>query len=95
VTLGDIVTQLNERKQRATYAAVAEHLDGRPRPRWLMKGIERCRRYSWVVARRTGWPTGYAERQIHPDCLSQIRDGSPKVIDNADELKRWLRARSG
>jgi hypothetical protein len=93
VRLDDIVAKLNERKQRATYGAVAGVVGGWPR--WLMKGRARCPRYSWVVAKRTGSPTGYAEGQIDPDCLSQICDDSPKVIDGADELKKWLRARSG
>jgi hypothetical protein len=91
--LDEIVAQLGKRKQRATYGAVAGLVGGAPIG--VMNGRARCPQYSWVVAKRTGSPTGYAERQIDPDCLSQIREGSPKVIDNADELKRWLLARSG
>jgi len=92
--LDDIVVQLNKRKQRATYGAVAKLVGGWPR--WPMKGRARCPRYSWVVAKKTGSPTGYAQSQIDPDCRSQIVDQGPRnVIKDGDSLKRWLRARAG
>jgi hypothetical protein len=93
VTLEDIVTQLNERKQRGTYGAVAKLIAAWPR--WLMKGIERSPKYSGVVAKRTGSPTGYAEWQIDPDRPSQIRDDPHDVIKNGDILKGWLEHRTG
>jgi hypothetical protein len=93
LTLEDIVTQLDERKQRATYGAVVELVDACPR--WLMKGRARCPRYSWVVAKKSGSPTGYAEWQIHPDCLGQIRQRLRNVIKDGDSLKRWLEPRAG
>ncbi|GEM_PF-320232 len=86
--LDDIVAQLNKRKQRATYGAVAGVVGGWPR--WLMKGRARCPCYSWVVAKHTGSPTGYAESQIDPDCRSQIDRGLPKVIEDAASLRAWL-----
>ena len=93
--LDDIVAQLNERRQRATYGAVAALVG--VRPRWLMRGREdmKCHAYWWVVAKKTGSPTGYAECQIHPECLSQIRRRLRNIIEDGDSLKRWLQPRAG
>ena len=69
--LDDIVSKLDERKQRATYGAVAGILG--VIPRWLMAGRQRNPKYSWVVVAtgpQRGWPTGYRNDQIHPDCLT-------------------------
>lgn len=89
--LDEIVTKLNKRKQRATYGAVAGIL--RVLPRGLMIGRGRQARYSWVVAKtgsRRGWPTGYRNEEIDPDCLRQIRDHLNNIIEDSEELKRWL-----
>jgi hypothetical protein len=91
--LDEIVTKLNERKQRATYGAVAGVL--RVLPRGLMVGRSRQPKYSWVVAgsgSHRGWPTGYVNEQIHPDCLRQIRDHLENIIADSEELERWLRS---
>lgn len=89
--LDAIVNQLDARKQRATYDAVAGLVGGLPRG--LMAGRPKNRKDSWVVAKtgsRRGSPTGYTEDQIHPDCLRQIREGLENVIDDPEELRRWL-----
>jgi hypothetical protein len=91
VDLDDIVTKLNERKQRATYGAVAGILG--VLPRGLMAGRQRNHKYSWVVAAtrsRRGWPTGYTDELIHPDCLRQIRDRLDNLIEDSASLRRWL-----
>jgi hypothetical protein len=91
--LDEIVAKLNERKQRATYGAVARILG--VLPRGLMVGRSRRPRYSWVVAgsgSRRGWPTGYTKEQIDPDCLRQILEHLDNIIDDPEELKRWLRS---
>jgi hypothetical protein len=91
VNLDDIVTRLNERKQRATYGAVAGILG--VLPRGVMGGRQKNHKYSWVVAATgswRGWPTGYTNEQIHPDCLRQIRDHLDNLIENSAELRRWL-----
>ena len=88
VDLDDIVTKLNERKQRATYGAVAGIVGGLPRG--LMAGRQRNHKYSWVVAKQGSRPTGYTNEQIHPDCLRQIRDGLDNVIEDSARLRRWL-----
>jgi hypothetical protein len=89
--LDDIVTQLDERKQRATYGAVAGILG--VVARGLMAGRQRNHKYSWVVAATgsgRGSPTGYADEQIHPDCLRQIRARLDNLIEESERLKAWL-----
>jgi hypothetical protein len=91
VNLEEIVTQLNARKQRATYQAVAGLVGVAPTR--LMAGHPKDRKLSWVVAaagKRPGAPTGYEDKQIHPECLRQIRAGSGAVIKDASTLRRWL-----
>jgi hypothetical protein len=58
-----------------------------------MTGRQRNHKYSWVVAATgtlRGWPTGYTNDQIHPECLSQIRQRLDNVIEDQEELRRWL-----
>ena len=62
--LEDIVDRLDRHHQRATHGAVAAHL-GRV-ARSLMQGKVPSRRYSWIVAKKTGEPTGYPPEQVHP-----------------------------
>jgi hypothetical protein len=94
LSLEGIVAQLNSRKQRATYGAVAEVVG--VLPRGLMSGRANSSRYSWIVAATTnsgsrrGSPTGYTKNQIHPDCYRQICEGLDNVIEDGDDLKRWL-----
>jgi hypothetical protein len=94
MNIEEIASQLNARKQRATYGAVAGLVGTSPRD--LMSGRPREQLYSWIVAGNTaahsrrGWPTGYAIDQIHPDCLRQIREGLGGIIQDAEILKRWL-----
>ena len=95
LSLEGIVTQLSERKQRATYKAVAD-LVGVPH-RSLMGGRAKTAKYSWVVAAsgpRKGWPTDYTINQIHPDCYRQIRDKIDDFISSAAALKHWLQVGS-
>jgi hypothetical protein len=95
--LDKIVALLNEHQQRATYGAVAEVV-GAGAARGLMQGRTMSREDSWVVAKksdrksgaRRGWPTGYPDDQIHPECLRQIRADPGGFIGDADELRRWV-----
>ena len=83
MTLDEIVDLLDQHGQRATYGAVARLLGQSPRS--LLKGRDRGRRFSWIVNRDTGLPTGYADDQIDP----RLRDSGP-VIDSDDQLRQWL-----
>lgn len=83
VTLDTILGQLDRFHQRATYGAVAALVNSAPRS--LMAGRARSREASWVVRRQTGKPTGYLDEQTHPDLGERDH-----VIDNPDELRRWL-----
>ena len=92
MSLNSIIAELNERKQRATYGAVAGIVGGLPRG--LMAGRERNHMNSWVVGAATGprrvCPTGCTNIQIHPDCLQQIRECSDSIIEDTATLRRWL-----
>jgi hypothetical protein len=83
LSLDEIVEVLDQRGQRATYGAVAKLVGQSPRS--LLKGRDRGRRYSWIVNRDTGLPTGYDEGQIDP----RLRDSGP-VIGAEAELRAWL-----
>jgi hypothetical protein len=92
MNLDHIVSQLNERKQRASYGAVAGILGVIPRS--LMTGRPRSPKYSWVVVAtgpQRGWPTGYKKEQIHPDCLTQILRDPDNVIADSEALSQWLK----
>jgi hypothetical protein len=84
-----IVRQLNARKQRATYGAVAGIVGGLARG--LMNGRPKTPEYSWVVAKSDGRPTGYTNHQIHPDCLRSIVERPGDVIADPERLKAWLK----
>ncbi len=89
--LDEIVRKLNDRKQRATYGAVAGIVGGLASG--LMTGRQKTQRNSWVVAAtgsRRGWPTGYENDQIHPDCFRQISQRQNNVIEDPTILRRWL-----
>ncbi|MBV8809513.1 MAG: hypothetical protein JO033_12640 [Acidobacteriaceae bacterium] len=85
--LEEIVSALNERKQRATYGAVAGVLGLAPHT--VTGSRPRIPRYSWVVA-LNGTPTGYNKEQIDPDCLEQIRSSNQSVIKDSAKLMEWL-----
>ena len=86
LSLDQIVELLDQYGQRATYGAVARLVGHSPRS--LLKGRDRGPRFSWIVNRETGLPTGYQEDQIDP----RIRDSGP-VIASDEELRAWLEAR--
>ena len=86
-----IVAQLDKHRQRASYGAVAGLVG--VLPRGLMNGRPKSTEYSWVVAgsgRQRGWPTGYTEQQIDPECLRQIRRAGNDTIESTDQLRAWL-----
>src|SRR5260370_34532447 len=97
-TLNDIVRLLNKHHQRSTYGAVAGVLG--VSARGVMSGRTPCHQDSWVVAKTTsrrtgsrrGWPTGYTNAQIHPECLRQIQRNLAGFIDDEDDLEQWLNA---
>ena len=94
LSLGGIVSELNSRRQRATYGAVAALVG--VSQRGLMNGRQKCPQDSWVVAKtngpeaKRGYPTGYTGNQIDPECYSQFCQRLDNIIENADDLKRWL-----
>lgn len=95
-TLDGIVDQLSSHRRRATYAAVAQLLGVIPRN--LMANRPRSRRDSWVVAgssdgdSRRGWPTGYGDSQIDPECIRQISAGDDNILETPMQLLEWLRS---
>jgi len=83
MSLDEIVEALDRHGRRATYGAVAALLGHSPRS--LLRGRERGRKFSWIVNRETGLPTGYPDDQIDP----RLKDSGP-VITNDGELRTWL-----
>ena len=83
MSLEDIVDALDRHGKRATYGAVARLLGHSPRS--LLRGRERGRRFSWIVNRGTGLPTGYPDEQMDP----RLKDSGP-VITSDGELRKWL-----
>ena len=88
MTLEEIVDLLDEHGKRATYGAVASVLGHSPRS--LLKGRERGRRFSWIVNRETGLPTGYPDDQLDP----RLKESGPVIVSDA-ELRQWLENPSG
>lgn len=101
MNLDKIIDLLNKHKQRATYGAVGNFL-GEP-PHGLMARRDKNFENSWIVAAndraprgehpgaQRGRPTGYADHQIHPDCLRLINQHIDNIIDNEHDLRVWLR----
>ena len=87
LSLDQIVDLLDQHAQRATYGAVARLVGHSPRS--LLKGRDRGRKYSWIVNRETGLPTGYTPDQIDP----RLPDSGP-VIAKDTELQAWLASRN-
>jgi len=88
LSLDEIADLLDQHGQRATYGAVAKLVGHSPRS--LLKGRDRGRRFSWIVNRDTGLPTGYQEDQIDP----RLRESGP-ALGNEAELRAWLDSHSG
>jgi hypothetical protein len=51
----------------------------------LLKGRDRAPRFSWIVNRTTGLPTGYPAEQIDPRVPE-----SGAVLSSDAELREWL-----
>ncbi len=84
--LDSILTTLDQHHQRATYSAVAA-LTG-DTPRRLMHGKPREQGNSWIVAKDTGRPTGYADADVHPQLAA-----NETVLTTREELAAWLESR--
>lgn len=87
-TIDTIIEQLARHQQRVTYGALAGVVGGLARS--VMGKHPRTPRNSWVMSAATGLPTGYASHELAPDLES-----NPHVIENADDLQRWLHGLSG
>ena len=93
-----IFRALDQSLRRATYGAIAGIVGGAALG--VMHGREKSPEYSWVVAASTskatqsrrGWPTGYADDEIHPECLKQIHDRVEDFIAEPTSLMGWLEA---
>lgn len=83
ITLDEIVDLLDRHQQRAAYGAVADLL-GKP-AKFLMSGLERAPRYSWVVNKKTLLPTGYSPEEQHP----ALQESSFVLLD-ATSLHDWI-----
>ena len=82
-TLDEVVAFLNRRQLRATYGAVAAVIGGNAT--FLMNGIERSPRYSWIVNQKTLLPTGYTEAEYHPALRAK-----KFVLMTGEQLRDWM-----
>ena len=82
-TLDEILEQLDQHHQRATYGAVAAVVGQAPRS--LMKGRPRAPHSSWVVSSQSSLPTGYTDEEKHP-ALEERGD----VLNTREALLNWL-----
>jgi hypothetical protein len=97
-TLDEVIDMLDKYQQRASYGAVAKNVDRGGGANGLMQGRPPSRHDSWVVAKNTnskrgarrGWPTGYADSDIHPACFKEVRSSPNIFIDDPDDLRLWL-----
>ncbi|MDO6462082.1 hypothetical protein Q4485_15325 [Granulosicoccaceae sp. 1_MG-2023] len=80
--LEKIIRYLNETKTRCTYGAVAEILGVRPQAVGGYLGRQRPE-VSWIVNSKTHEPTGYEDKDKHPELYRTDR-----VIKSADVLRR-------
>ena len=87
LSLEQVVDVLNRYHVRATYGAVAACLGHTPM--FLMTGIERAPRYSWVVNQDNYKPTGYTPEQTHPEL-----EKNKLVLRNESELRDWLQRKA-
>lgn len=81
--LDGILAALNHHRQRATYGAVAAFLG--QTPRLLMQGRPRGQDSSWIVAKTTGRPSGYADADVHPELTTH-----ETILTTRDDLAAWL-----
>lgn len=79
-----VVAILDRYGQRATYAALGGVV-GLP-ARSVMQGHPRSHANSWVVAAKSGLPSGYVESEWHP-LLKQHQ----MIIRSPEALEAWLR----
>lgn len=93
-----IIGTLAQFQRRATYGAIAGVAGGIPFG--LMNGRTKSPLNSWVVAANTdrgintrrGWPTGYVDGEIAPECLEQIHERKEDFIADPNSLMGWLDA---
>jgi hypothetical protein len=83
LALEDVVSFLDQRQIRATYGAVAKVV-GRPAT-FLLNGIPRAPRYSWIVNQKTLLPTGYTDEQCHPALTKKSF-----VLRTEADLRTWI-----
>jgi len=87
-SLDKLVMLLHKHRQRATYGAIADALGTIAINVGNLLGTH-SQAKSFIVAKKTGMPTGYDERELHPELCS-----NPHVILSADELNEWLHIHS-
>ncbi len=82
--LATVVATLERHSQRATYGAVGGFV-GLPAQSVMNKEVK-SHRNAWVVAVKTGEPTGYDRTQIPPSLNKNAR-----VLDSPAALDTWLK----
>ena len=80
----EVLACLNQRRTRATHGAVAGLLGIPPENLERILGARRPAA-SWIVSANTHRPTGYENKEIHPDLTR-----NSTVIESAEELKKFI-----
>jgi hypothetical protein len=83
--LESITILLQLYRQRATYAAVGEYV-GLPAQSIGRVLGQKTTKNSWIVAKKTGRPSGYVEIQIHPE----LRESTKPLLDTRAKLEDFL-----
>lgn len=83
-SINDVLGLLDAMKNRATYSAVATVLGIEPKEVGGLLGGRRPET-SWIVRNDTKLPTGYSEKQRHPDLYQ-----SEKILNDGNELESLL-----
>ncbi|TWT48614.1 hypothetical protein [Botrimarina hoheduenensis] len=85
----DIIALLARHGQTATYGALAALFEMATQS--VMKDREQTHQNSWIVASKTGMPSGYSPEQIDPRLLEFVEKGG-KPLKSVDELRTWVLA---
>jgi hypothetical protein len=82
-----IIGWLQNKKQAATYTALAGCCGGSPRT--VLTGAPKNAKYSWIVAKKTKSPSGYSLSEIDSHLMESIAQKG--VITDPAVLERLLR----
>ncbi|MEO1495772.1 MAG: hypothetical protein AAFV43_01350 [Planctomycetota bacterium] len=87
MNLDEVIALLAEKHQSVTYTALAELFEVNRQT--YMKERDNTPQNSWVVAAKTGLPTGYSDDEIDPALRAFIENGG-RPLGSVQDLRLWL-----